>query len=182
MAGKTFLLKDAAATGGGGHGTLTQGAATAGTMGSGWTVATTTANAFSTMLYGTTRAANTFSTGVDPLSTAFAITSGQAWRSEFKIDGSFSSATDWTFSFAMIAVSTAASQTGRIKVRLYKSADPIGATATQLTIATAAGLLTGTTAAFTKATTGQSTFHWNSPGYQRFPMNIYSSRPNGIPL
>lgn len=165
MAGKTFLLKDASVTG---YGTLTEGAATAGTMGSGWTVATTTANAFSTMLYGTTRAAATFVTGVDPLSTATSFTTGQAWRSEFTIDGTFSSATNWTFSMAFIAVSTAASQTGRIKARLWKSSSPLGASPTQLTIATAAGLLTGTTAAFTKATAGTSTFSWTPTGVPAF--------------
>lgn len=178
MAGITFLLKDAsAAGGGGGHGSLTRETAAAGTMGTGWTVATSTANSFSTMLYGTTRAANTFVTGVDPLSTAFGIASAQTWRSEFTLDGTFTSATNWTFSFAMIAVSTAASQTGRIKARLYKSADPIGATATQLTIATAAGLLTGTTAAFTKATTGQSTFSWTPTGIPSFTNEYLFIKP-----
>src|SRR6516225_2063749 len=131
----------------------------------GWTVGTITAasGASSIAVTLTKQATSTFS-ATDQLTTAtyttatLTLTTGQTFRSVNPLNGTFSSATNWNLSFGFVAVASAASQTGRVKTRLYKASSTAGASATQLTIATAAGLITGTTSAALSKTTASASF------------------------
>ena len=164
MAGKTYFLIDTSLSS---NGTLSETSATAADTGTGWVCGTATANSFSTMLYATIRARNTFATGTNPLTTPAAPTTGQAWRTIQKIHGTFSSATAWQLDFKFQTTTTPRSQQGRIMARIWKSANELATSASELTIGTAAGFLTfSTTSAITTANS-TSSFTW-SPGTLTF--------------
>ena len=144
----------------------------------GWTVGTITAasGASSIAVTLTKQATSTFS-ATDQLTTAtyttatLTLTTGRTFRSVNPLNGTFSSATNWNLSFGFVAVASAASQTGRVKTRLYKASSTAGASATQLTIATAAGLITGTTSAALSKTTASAAFSsasWTPTGIPAF--------------
>ena len=164
MAGKTYFLIDTSLSS---NGTLSETSATAADTGTGWVCGTATANSFSTMLYASIRARTTFATGTNPLTTPAAPTTGQAWRTIQKIHGTFSSATAWQLDFKFQTTTTPRSQQGRIMARIWKSANELATSASELTIGTAAGFLTfSTTSAITTANS-TSSFTW-SPGTLTF--------------
>ena len=118
-------------------------------------VAKLAANNMSAMLVGTERASNTFSTS-DAIG-SFAASA--CWRSENAIAGTFAN-TNWTLAFRVRAVTTASSQTGAVKVRIWKSTNADGSGATQLTSAVQTGT---TTAALSTSASATSTVTW-APG------------------
>jgi len=96
----------------------------------GWTVAKVAASNFSDLQAGTERASGTFGATVLP-GTTFVTSRG------FRTDAftiSFTSA-NWTFTFEVTAVSAAAGQDGRFGLRMWRSVNADGTSATQITSA-----------------------------------------------
>jgi len=137
-------------------------APTAGITTTGWTVAKTAISNFSLMAANTKRAATAFST-TDALATPV-FSAASCWRSENPYTGTFDNA-NWTFDFQLRAVSAAAAQGGRVKIRLWKSANATGVGATELT---SSALVGSTTAALGTGASQASTVTWTTPGTQAF--------------
>ena len=118
-----------------------QGAATTGT---GWVVGKNAANNSSEMLPGTERASGTFSAegGSPKPSGLLTGASANALRSQAPLDGLFVNA-NWTITIVWRSVTTAHSGTLRVRVRVFKSADPAGSGATELTGSTQVGTTSG---------------------------------------
>jgi hypothetical protein len=155
MAIKTYFFKDVSVSG---FGSLSETDPGASTTGTGWVVAKTGSSNFSTQLYGTERAANTFS-GTDGLATPATPSSGDSWRSEVPVNGTFANA-NWTITANVRAVTASSAQRGRIKVRTWKSANADGTSGTQLT----SSLLTGSIIpSISTSADNASTITW-SPG------------------
>jgi hypothetical protein len=157
MATKSLYFKNAAPSGAATSLSLQDGgtAPATGITATGWVVARLTATNLSAMLAGTERASNTFS-AADAIG-SFAASA--CWRSENPFTGTFANA-NWTLAFRVRAVTAASAQTGRIKLRVWKSSNAAGTGATQLTSA----VLTGTTTAALSTTVSQtSTVTW-TPG------------------
>jgi hypothetical protein len=126
----------------------------------GWTVAKLASPNLSIMAAGTKKTAFVTS---DPMATA-SFSAASCWRTENPLVGDFAN-TSWTMAFRVRAVSSASSQTGAVKVRVWRSTAADGTGATQITSA----LLTGTTTAALSTTVSQtSTVTWASPGIQAF--------------
>lgn len=132
-AGKTFVIKAAQASGSY-FGSLQDGGSVAtATTTTGWVVSTNLAGLYADMAYG--NSANAWSgtaLPAPPLSNG--ISSANAWRSEAPISGTFETGA-WTIATAVIATS-AASGSGRIRVRLWRDTSPTGATASEVTTST----------------------------------------------
>lgn len=135
MAAKTYYFKDAVPTGATLHRSLQDGgsAPTTATTSTGW-VAATNAIGQSCLQNGGTevaRGAATWGTTLQP-SAAPSQTVGDCWRSENTISGTFAN-TDWVFNWLMRSVTSA--YTGRFKlaVRIWRSTDANGASATEIT-------------------------------------------------
>ena len=137
MTANLLYLKDVAVNG---FGSLSETAPSSTTTGTGWVVAKTSSANFSKLLYGTERS-GAFST-TDALTTAAVPASGDSWRSENPISGTYAN-TNWVLTFAVRAVSAASSQAGRVKVRIWRGTNAAGTGATQITSA----VLVGTTSA-----------------------------------
>lgn len=105
------------------------GAATSGT---GWTVAKTAVTNFSKLFATVKRAASTFAATAQPTA-GLDTTNGDGFRTEKKLYGSFASA-NWTLAFKL-QPTVASNQAGRIKIRLYRSANADGSSATEITAA-----------------------------------------------
>lgn len=133
-AAKTFYIKNAAAAGSNFGSLQDGGAVTTATTGTGWTVGTTAATAYSLMAYGTKQAAATFGAGALP-AVAPSNVAADAWRTESPLTGTFLAGT-WTFSASVIAVAAAASGAGKLRVRLWRDTSATGATAVELTTST----------------------------------------------
>jgi hypothetical protein len=151
----TYFLKDVAISG---FGSLSETDPGATTMNTGWVVAKLAAANFSKLLYGTERASTAFST-TDALTTATAPAGGDSWRSENPITGTFANA-NWTLTFRVRAVTAASAQTGRVKVRIWRSTNAAGTGATQIT----SGMLTGTTTAALSTTVDATSTVTFTPG------------------
>jgi len=117
----------------------------------GWTVAKN-GPGFAKMVVGAEAASGLFTTGDALASPVFGI--GSCWRSESPFLGQFAN-TDWTFVFKMRARTASGGQQGRVKVRLWRSASPVGAGAVQLAAAILSGSITSalTMSAVTSAIT-----------------------------
>jgi hypothetical protein len=155
VATKTFFVKATAVNG---FGSLSETDPGASTTGTGWTPAKTASARFAPMLYGSTTASGAFTTTDYLVTTHPNPQSGDCWRSENPIVGTFANAS-WTFT-AKFRAGTSNAQVGRVKVRLWRSVNANGSSATELTSATQTGSTTGVIATGADAT---STVTW-SPG------------------
>lgn len=121
-------------------------APSAATMGTGWTVGTTASGNYSKLAYGSERAATTFSTTAVP-GTAPDNTLKDAFRLG-PITGTYAAGT-WAISVPVIAVTAQGGADGRLRARLFTSANADGSSATELTsgavtLSTVTDLTTGT--------------------------------------
>jgi hypothetical protein len=123
----------------------------------GWQVAKTASGNFNLMAVGTEKTTG-FSTTDALLTPTF--TAASCWRSESPFTGTFAN-TNWSLAFQVRAVTAASAQTGRVKVRIWKSTNADGTGATQLT----SSILTGTTtAALSTTVSATSTVTWTPGG------------------
>jgi hypothetical protein len=164
MATKSFYFKDAVPTGATLHRSLQDGgsAPTTATTGTGW-IPGTNAIAQSCIQTGGTEYSRTgpnWGTTLQP-SAAPSQTIGDCWRSENAISGIFAN-TSWTFAWGIRSVTAA--YTGRIKlaVRVWKSADQNGTSATELTSGRVVSAATSANLSTSADTTVTCT--WSSPG------------------
>lgn len=134
MPAKTFYVKNATASGSNFGSLQDGGTLTTATTGTGWTVGTTAATAYSPIVYATKQAAGTFGAVALP-SGAPSSAAADAWRTETPLTGTFSTGT-WTFAASVIAVAAAASGAGKLRVRLWKDTSATGATASEITTST----------------------------------------------
>ncbi|AEJ01285.1 hypothetical protein Nit79A3_1453 [Nitrosomonas sp. Is79A3] len=135
MTAKIFYFKDAVPSGATLHRSLQDGgtAPTAATTSTGWTAGTNAAGQ-SCVQNGGSKVARTsgqWGSALQP-SAAPSDAIGDCWRSENLINGKFANA-DWTLTFRIL--SAASAYTGRFKlgVRIWRSADPTGAGAVEIT-------------------------------------------------
>ena len=135
MTAKIFYFKDAVPPGATLHRSLQDGgtAPTAATTGTGWTAGTNAAGQ-SCIQNGGSKVARTsgqWGSALQP-SAAPSDAIGDCWRSENTINGTFANA-NWTLIFRIL--SAASAYTGRFKlgVRIWRSADPTGAGAVEIT-------------------------------------------------
>lgn len=110
---------------------LSESAQTAATTASGWTVSTGATN-HSELESGVERAASTF-TGTTVPDGSLDSTLGDAFRAG-PFTGNFANA-NWTFQFAVRAVTNGGAQDGRIRFRLFKGPNADGSSATEITAA-----------------------------------------------
>jgi hypothetical protein len=157
MAVKTLYFKNAAPSGASTSLSLQDGgtAPTGAITATGWIVGTTAAGRTSAMLAGTKRAAATFTVS-DSIPTFAA---NACWRTENPLTGIFAN-TVWNLNFRVRATS-ASTQSGSIKARIWKSTNPDGSDATQLTSALQAG---GTTSVLSTSASATSVVAWNLGG------------------
>lgn len=117
--GKTFYLKEAAASGSN-HASLQDGGTppAAATTGTGWTVGTTAIDQTSYMARGVERAASTFAgaSAGDPDNTL-----GDCFRTESRLTGTFAAGT-WTLTVPLIAVTSGGDQDVRLTVYVWRIA------------------------------------------------------------
>lgn len=101
----------------------------------GWTVAKVAATNYSAFLVGTERASGTF--GATALPAAASLNTGgngDGLRTTNKYTGAFASA-NWSFTFEITAVGAGGTQDGRFRLRLYRSVNANGSSATEITSA-----------------------------------------------
>jgi hypothetical protein len=155
-ANTTFYLTDAYASGSN-HGALQQDGsapADAATF-TGWTVAGRAVGDFARMSYNTERGTASFSSTAQP-SGGPDNALGDCFRIG-PLTGSFP-AGDWNFSFAVRADSLGGTQDGRMNVRVWKSANADGSSATEITAgATALSTVTNLTTSASQNSTGTVT-------------------------
>ncbi|HEY6022398.1 MAG TPA: hypothetical protein VIY48_21825 [Candidatus Paceibacterota bacterium] len=158
--GTTFYLTDAYAIGSN-HGALQQDGsapADAATL-TGWTVAGRAVGDFARMAYNLERGAGTFSSTAQPSgapNNAVETGAGDCFRIG-PLTGSFP-AGDWNFSFAVRADSLGGTQDGRMNVRVWRSANADGSSATEITAgATALSTVTNLTTSASQNSTGTVT-------------------------
>src|SRR5262245_32086731 len=113
---------------------------TAATRADGWTVAKIASGTSAEFDAGTKQTSGTFtSQTTTPKPASFLTgTTANAFKTPAAITGTFA-ATDWTFTFAVVAVSAASTQNGRVRLRVFKSVNASGASATELTSSTQVG-------------------------------------------
>jgi hypothetical protein len=150
---KVFYFKDAVPTGATNHRSLQDGGSvTAAMTTTGWNAGTNTAPNYCIQNGGSEigRTNGQWTTTPEPQTANPSATVGDCWRSENAITGTFANKC-WGFNFGMRSVT--ANYTGRytIRVRVYKSSNQNGTSATELTSATIespatrAGMVTNTT-------------------------------------
>lgn len=145
--GTTFYLLDSAASGSN-FGQLQTGGSppSTATTATGWTVDLVASSNYALMAYAAERASTTFSGTAQPAGNPDN-SLGDCFRSTSTMSGDFATGV-WTIAVPVIAVSAAAGQDGRVRVRLWKSANATGTSPTELT----SGAVAGTTV--TNLTTG----------------------------
>lgn len=143
----TFYLLDSAASGSN-FGQLQTGGSppSTATTATGWTVDTVASGNYALMAYASERLSSTFSGTAQPAGNPDN-SLGDCFRSTSTMSGDFATGV-WTIAVPVIAVSAAAGQDGRVRVRLWKSANATGTSPTELT----SGAVAGTTV--TNLTTG----------------------------
>jgi hypothetical protein len=138
VAAKNFFLLDALASGSAFMALQDGGGAPAtATTGTGWTVGKTAAGNFSRMDSQTERSAATFTTTPQP-NGAPDNALGDSFRTPATLTGSFASG-NWTIPIPVIAVTNGGDQDGRIRLRLWRSTNQDGSSATEITGATQLG-------------------------------------------
>src|SRR3990170_9120332 len=138
MASKTFSLKDVLASGSN-HLSLQDGGSPPSDVmiSTGWKVGTIGTNRYNLMDSQTEVVVVTGDTTVMP-NAAPNNTIGDSFRSENTIYGTFANA-NWSLSFKVIGETQATgAQDGRLRIRIWKSANQDGSSATELTTATLA--------------------------------------------
>lgn len=152
---KWYFINAAAA--GSSHMALTTGPApaTATLASTGWTVGTTASGNYSEFLYNTKRAAATFGSTVLPNA---APTTNDCARTQSPYTGYFAAGT-WSIKVSFIA-GVAATGSGNLRVRVWRSSNPTGSGAVELTTATLA--LSGVSN-LTTSTAQNTSVTWN-PG------------------
>lgn len=145
--GTTLYFLDSAAPGSN-FGQLQVGgsAPSTATTATGWTVDTVGATNYALMAYASERLSTTFSGTAQPAGNPDN-SLGDCFRSTSTLTGDFATGA-WTIAVPVIAVSAAAGQDGRVRVRLWKSSNATGTSPTEIT----AGAVAGTTV--TNLTTG----------------------------
>ena len=145
--GTTLYFRDSAASGSN-FGQLQVGgsAPSTATTATGWTVDTVGATNYALMAYASERASSVFSGTAQPAGNPDN-SLGDCFRSTSTMSGDFATGV-WTIALPVIAVSAAAGQDGRVRVRLWKSANATGTSPTEIT----SGAVAGTTV--TNLTTG----------------------------
>lgn len=130
MATKTLYLLDAAASGSS-HGSLQDGgtAPSVATTATGWTPGLTASANYSEMLYATKRLATTFATTVLPNTTP---STTDCWRTQGRYSGRFASG-GWSMKMSLIGSTATMSGTGNLRVRVYRSGNPTGTSAVDIT-------------------------------------------------
>jgi len=121
-------------------------APSAATTTTGWTVDTVAATNYALLDYGVERLSTTFSGTAEPAGNPDN-TLGDCFRSTNVMTGDFATGV-WTITVPVIAVTGASGQDGRVRVRLWKSANATGTTPTEIT----SGAVVGT--AVTNLATG----------------------------
>lgn len=131
------------------------------TSATGWTVGTTVAARYSRMTYNAEILATGFTATLQPQAGPPVTTNGHiaedCWRSSIT-SGVFSRGT-WYSSLSVIAVTNASAQDGRVRTRVWRSTDPGGAGAVELTdpsrpmIGSLSGALSTTVASSSVAST-----------------------------
>ncbi len=146
-AGTTLYFLDSTASGSN-FGQLQFGgsAPSTATTATGWTVDTVGSSNYALMAYGSERLSSTFSGTAQPAGNPDN-SLGDCFRSTSTLSGDFATGV-WTIAIPVIAVSAAAGQDGRVRVRLWKSANATGTSPTEIT----SGAVAGTTV--TNLTTG----------------------------
>ena len=146
-AGTNLYLRDSTASGSN-FGQIQVGgsAPSAATTTTGWTVDTVAATNYALLDYGVERLSTTFSGTAEPAGNPDN-TLGDCFRSTNVMTGDFATGV-WTITVPVIAVTGASGQDGRVRVRLWKSANATGTTPTEIT----AGAVVGT--AVTNLATG----------------------------
>ncbi len=133
MSVKSFLLLNSTASSST-YGSLQDGGSTTtATTATGWTVGTTAGTVYANQNYTTKVTAATF--GGTPKPSAAPANAGECWRSSNPLTGHFEAGT-WTIALSVIAVTSAATGTGRLRVRIWKSVNADGSSATELTTST----------------------------------------------
>lgn len=153
--GTTFYLLSTATGDGWGDVQAGGSAPATATTGTGWTVGTTASANYSKMAFGTERAAGTFSGTAVP---------GTAPDNSLKdairigpLSGSYA-AGNWTFSVPVIAVTQQGGADGRIRVRVFRSANADGSSPSELTAGAVQGtIVTDLTTATAQNSTGTIT-------------------------
>lgn len=145
--GTTLYFLDSAASGSN-FGQLQVGGSppSTATTATGWTVDTVGATNYALMAYASERASTVFSGTAQPAGNPDN-SLGDCFRSTSTMSGDFATGV-WTIAVPVIAVSAAAGQDGRVRVRLWKSSNATGTSPTEIT----SGAVAGTTV--TNLTTG----------------------------
>lgn len=136
--GTTLYFLDSAASGSN-FGQLQVGgsAPSTATTATGWTVDTVGATNYALMAYASERASSVFSGTAQPAGNPDN-SLGDCFRSTSTMSGDFATGV-WTIAIPVIAVSAAAGQDGRVRVRLWKSANATGTSPTEITSGAVAG-------------------------------------------
>jgi hypothetical protein len=135
VSGETIYFLDSVASGSNmGAAQLGGSAPAAATTGTGWTVGTVAASNYARMAYGVERSSASFGGTAQP-SGAPDNTLGDCFRTQNPLSGTFIAGV-WVFLFTLRAVSAAGGQDGRIRVRVWKSANANGSGATEITSGT----------------------------------------------
>lgn len=131
MASISFLLKNSAASGSS-HGSLQDGSSvTTATSGTGFRVGTTAATNYALQNYNSI--VTTFTGAPEP---SAAPNTSDSWRSESRLNGTFASGS-WSIALSVIASVANATGSGLIRVRIWKSSNADGSSATELTTSVA---------------------------------------------
>ena len=159
---KTFYLKNAVPSGATLHRSLQDGGQPpVATIMGGWVAGTNVTGQSCIQNGGTVvpRADAQWGATLQP-STTVSQTIGDACRSENTLSGTFDN-TDWNFAFGLISTSaTQYTGTGKLAVRLYRSTDPNGASATEIT----SGRVTSSTTTALSKVDPQNVFWSWTPG------------------
>lgn len=150
----------------GNFGALAEADQTAASRADGWTVAKIAATNQSDFDQGTKQTSGTFAISAKPASFLTG-TTANAFKTPVALSGTFAN-TAWTFTFAVRAV-TASAQAGRIRMRVFRSVNADGSSATEITGSTQVGT---TSAALSTSADATSVVTW-SPGATVVLTNAY---------
>jgi hypothetical protein len=159
MAQKTYYVASGAD---GNFAALVDGVAqTAASRADGWTVAKIASGNSCEFDAGTKQASGSFSSQTTtPKPASFLTgTTANAFKTPAPVTGTFDNALAWSFSFA-IRATTASAQAGRFRMRVFKSVNASGASATELTASTVVG---GINSSISTTTDIGASVNWN-PG------------------
>lgn len=108
------------------------------TTGTGWTVGTSVPTLYSLQSYTLERAEATFGAGALPSGAPSTQSAADCWRLSAVTSGTFSAGT-WYSSVSVIAVTSGGNQDGNATFRIWRSGNPAGTGATELTAGSMVG-------------------------------------------